>query len=184
MCGLYLAPVNVWTEPTNSKSQLSDKSNWVDHDTIHLGHAYFWVYHEYMKQYWKWNLPADCVKIETDVKSDVKADFRWQFHFQDLTGYTFNIIMNYWQYSIIQLNVCYYYYCADIISTRMRVYMCYNVPHPNTSAPNSIYIYNYACTYVTFYAKRDHVPELVIFSSKPKFLTDLCFVNSEISVFS
>ena len=38
-------------------------------------------------------------------------------------------------------------------------------------------------TYVTFYAKRDHVPEVVILSSRPKILNDLCFVNSEISVF-
>ena len=38
--------------------------------------------------------------------------------------------------------------------------------------------------YVTVYAKRDHVPELVIFSSKPKFLNNLYFVNSEISRFS
>ena len=42
----------------------------------------------------------------------------------------------------------------------------------------------YYASYVTFYAKRDHVPELVIFSSRPKFLNDLFFVNSEISVFS
>ena len=39
-----------------------------------------------------------------------------------------------------------------------------------------------ALKYVTFYAKRDHVPEFVIFSSRPKILNDLCFVNSEIFV--
>ena len=45
------------TQPTSNKSQLSNKSNnvnharvWVNHDTSHLEHAYFGIYREHTQQ--------------------------------------------------------------------------------------------------------------------------------------